>query len=325
MDKAELHKIIREGFFKILTHDKRNALYLLYYSAVESILLLSIPLASSFIINSLLAQASLSLIILGLIVVLILMIVLVLQIIKEYIIEKFQQKIFVSNAIAVGELAEKSRNGTSKERLESSQKYMNYFFDILSVQKIFPLLVLDGAGLLMKITVSLLLLLAFDPLLFGYGVFYFVLFVSVLLFLGTGSFYKAKERSEAKHEAIYYLQHIPNQSNKTKEEILEGLDIHLQEFVSKRRGMFQTIIRQMGWMFFMEGVIISGFLILGGLLVINGALPVGEFVAAEIIIVTIVYAIRAFVKQLDYIYDMVEGIYKIDKLSHLLEEQKSEH
>lgn len=202
---------------------------------------------------------------------------------------------------------------------------MNYFFDILSVQKIFPLLVLDGAGLLMKITVSLLLLLAFDPLLFGYGVFYFVLFVSVLLFLGTGSFYKAKERSEAKHEAIYYLQHIPNQSNKTKEEILEGLDIHLQEFVSKRRGMFQTIIRQMGWMFFMEGVIISGFLILGGLLVINGALPVGEFVAAEIIIVTIVYAIRAFVKQLDYIYDMVEGIYKIDKLSHLLEEQKSEH
>lgn len=325
MHKAELHRTIREGFFKILTHDKRNALYLLYYSAVESILLLSIPLASSFIINSLLAQASLSLIILGLIVVVILMIVLVLQIIKEYIIEKFQQKIFVSNAIAVGELAEKSRSGTSKERLESSQKYMNYFFDILSVQKIFPLLVLDGAGLIMKITVSLLLLLAFDPLLFAYGVFYFVLFVSVLLFLGTGSFYKAKERSEAKHEAIYYLQHIPNQSDKTKEEILEGLDTHLQGFVKKRRGMFQTIIRQMGWMFFMEGVIISGFLILGGLLVIDGALPVGEFVAAEIIIVTIVYAIRAFVKQLDYIYDMVEGIYKIDKLSHLLEEQKSEH
>ncbi|MCD6258306.1 MAG: ABC transporter ATP-binding protein [Helicobacteraceae bacterium] len=325
MHKAELHRTILEGFFKILTHDKRNALYLLYYSAVESILLLSIPLASSFIINSLLAQASLSLIVLGLIVVVILMIVLVLQIIKEYIIEKFQQKIFVSNAIAVGELAEKSRSGTSKERLESSQKFMNYFFDILSVQKIFPLLVLDGAGLLMKITVSLLLLLAFDPLLFGYGVFYFVLFVLVLLLLGTGSFYKAKERSEAKHEAIYYLQHIPNQSDKTKEEILEGLDTHLQEFVHKRQGMFQTIIRQMGWMFFMEGVIISGFLILGGLLVINGKLPVGEFVAAEIIIVTIVYAIRAFVKQLDYIYDMIEGIYKIDKLSHLLGEQKSEH
>lgn len=322
MHGAQLNKIVREGFVKILTHDKKNALYLLYYSAVESVLMLSIPLASSFIINSLLAQASLSLIVLGLIVVVILMIVLVLQIIKEYIIEKFQQKIFVSNAIEVGELAEGLRCGNDKGCVESSKKYMNYFFDILSVQKIFPLLVLDGAGLAMKILVSLLLLLAFDPFLFSYGVAYFVIFLSVLLLLGAGGFYKAKERSEAKHEAIYYLQHIPSQSDKTREEILAGLDAHLQSFVQKRRGMFQTIIRQMGWMFFMEAVIISGFLILGGLLVINGMLPVGEFVAAEIIIVTIVYAIRAFVKQLDYIYDMIEGIYKIDKLSHLLEEQK---
>jgi len=325
MHKADFNKILKEGFFKILMHDKRNALYLLYYSAVESVLLLSIPLASSFIINSLLAQASLSLLILGLIVVVILMIVLVLQVIKEYIIEKFQQKIFVSNAIEIGLLAEGLRHEHNSAGEEKSQKYMNYFFDILSVQKIFPLLVLDGAGLFMKILVSLLLLLAFDPFLFGYGLTYFVIFVSVLLFLGFGGFQKAVERSNAKHEAIYYLQHIPSEKVQSQTKILEQLDAHLQTFVTRRRGMFFIIIRQLAWMFFMEGVILSGFLILGGLLVISGALPVGEFVAAEIIVVTIVYAIRAFVKQLDYIYDMVEGIYKIDKLSHALEEQKSEH
>jgi ATP-binding cassette subfamily B protein len=323
MHSDQLSKTIKEGFIKIITNDKAHTMYLLYYSALESVLLLSVPLASSFIINSLLAHASISLLALGFIVLSVLMMVLVLQVIKEYIIEKFQQKIFVDNAIEVGVLAENLRYSDNEERLSKSSKYMNYFFDILSLQKIFPLLVLDGAGLAMKIVVSLLLLLAFDPLLFGFGIFYFFVFITVVLFLGKGGFEKAVERSDAKHESIYYLQHITTDKRPTTK-ISGDLDGHLKNFIQKRRSLFNIIIRQMTWVFFMEVVIISGFLILGGSLVIQGTLPVGEFVAAEIIIVSIVYAIRAFVKQLDYIYDMIEGIYKVDKLSHMLEESKNE-
>jgi putative ABC transport system ATP-binding protein len=57
------------------------------------------------------------------------------------------------------------------------------------------------------------------------------------------------------------------------------------------------------------------FLLIGGYLVINGSLPLGEFVAAEIIVTSITYALKGFAKQLDYIYDMVEGLYKVNKLS----------
>jgi putative ABC transport system ATP-binding protein len=64
------------------------------------------------------------------------------------------------------------------------------------------------------------------------------------------------------------------------------------------------------------------FLIIGGYLVINGSLPLGEFVAAEIVVTSITYALKGFAKQLDYIYDMIEGLYKVNKLSVGLEDKR---
>jgi ABC-type bacteriocin/lantibiotic exporter with double-glycine peptidase domain len=71
----------------------------------------------------------------------------------------------------------------------------------------------------------------------------------------------------------------------------------------------------------MEGIIVSSFLIFGGYMVIEGTLPIGEFVAAEIVIVSITYALKGFAKQIDYLYDIIEGLYKVDKLSISLGEK----
>jgi ABC-type bacteriocin/lantibiotic exporter with double-glycine peptidase domain len=191
---------------------------------------------------------------------------------------------------------------------------MNYFFDITSIQKLFPVLLLDGAGLVIKIIVSLLLLLAYDPLLFVSSIILFMIYLVLLFLLGRNGINYAIDRSDNKHKSIYFLQNIPN-AEQPKEEILKEYDQHLNEYVQSREKSFSVIIRQLALTFFMEGFILSGFLILGGSLVINGVLPVGEFVAAEIVIVSIIYSLKVFVKQIDYIYEMIEGIYKINKLS----------
>lgn len=86
---------------KIVKEDKNNILFLLYYSAIEAILVMSIPLASSFIINSVLAHATISVLVLGSIIIVIFMLTTMLQIVKVYIVEKFQQQIFVSTGIEI--------------------------------------------------------------------------------------------------------------------------------------------------------------------------------------------------------------------------------
>lgn len=315
----DIKKKIFKKLSMIVTEDKQNIFYLLYYSAVEAVLALSIPLASAFIVNSILAHSSISIIVLGFIVVTIFGLITILQIVKEYIIEKFQQKIFVKTAIDISQMATNLQD-TPQEMKKHTDKFMNYFFDVTSIQKVFPVLILEGSGLIIKIIVSLILLLAFSPELFTFGLVLFFIYVILLLLLGKNGMKRAIKRSDTKHNAIYFLQHIPYQSA-SKNEVLAELDTLLGNYVNARRNMFRIIIRQLSLSFIMEGIIFSLFLIVGGSLVVNGKLPIGEFVAAEIIVVSISYALKGFVKQIDYVYDIVEGLYKVDKLSLSLSEK----
>ena len=302
----------------IVKEDRENVFYLVFYSVIEAILLLALPLASSFIINSILAHANISVSVLGFIVIVVFIVTTMLQVVKQYITEKFEQKIFVSTGIKIAKMATKVKSSSSDTK-HTINKYMNYFFDIVSIQKIFPILLLDGVGLFIKLIVSLLLLLVFDTSLFMAGLFFFILFVVILLYIGRNGVEYAIERSNAKHDAIYYLQNIP-ELDKEEVEILKDFDGYLKNFIYARERIFNVIIKQLTLTFMIEGVIFSSFLIIGGHLVINGNLPLGEFVAAEIIVVSIIYALKSFMKQLDYIYDMFEGLYKVEKLSLTLKE-----
>ena len=93
----------------------------------------------------------------------------------------------------------------------------------------------------------------------------------------------------------------------------------MQDYVDSRRNHFSVMLKQLALSYIVQGLMISGFFVFGGYMVINGELPIGEFVAAEILIVSLIYSMNGFVKQLDYIYDGIEGYYKIGKLSDSLD------
>lgn len=311
-------RIVIDNMRQIIRQDRRSVFYLLYYSAIDALLALSIPLASAFVINSILAHADISLLVVGFIVIVMFGLVTLLQVVKEYIVEKLQQRMFVSTAIRIAETATALPPDT---HLEERARYMNYFFDITAIQKSFPILLLDGVGLLAKVLVSLLLLFAFEPVLFVVGLLFFSGYTLLLLLLGRHGIKRAIEHSDAKHQAIYALQHIHEQHT-PRDETLKTFDRDLSHYVMARRRLFRITIRQMALTFFTEGFIFSTFLIAGGYLVINGSLAIGEFIAAEIVVVSITYALKAVVKHIDYIYDTIEGFYKVDKLSVKLEEEK---
>jgi len=315
----KLNDILINYVKKVIQEDRKNIFHLIYYSVIDAILILSIPLASAIVINSVLAHASLSIVVLGSIVLLLFVFITILQLLKEYIVEKFQQKVFLKTGIEIATKA-LDLNHEDKADRKKHRKLMNYFFDITSIQKFFPILLLDGVGLVVKILVSLLLLFAFDPILFGAGAVFFTLYTVVLFFLGNNAAQSALNRSDAKHSTIYFLQHI-NEETGTEKEILSRFDGYLTAYAQARQKLFEIIVRQLGFTFFAEGFIFSMFLIIGGQLVISGSLPLGEFVAAEIVVTSITYTLKGFAKQLDYIYDTIEGLYKVNKLSVGLEDK----
>lgn len=313
-------QVVYTSIKKIIQEDQKVFNNLIYYAIVEAVLVLSIPLASSFMINSIMSHAEISVYVLGGIVMVLFAIVTALQILQEYIVEKFQQKVFLTTAIDVSLKATSPELNISNKENEH-RRYMNYFFDITSIQKFFPILLLDGVGIVIKVVTSLILLALFDPALFTTGLIFFAGYLALLLLLGKNGISTALERSDAKHSAIYCLQNI-HHNRQTREKALDDLDQKLSHYAKARQSLFNITIRQMGLTFVAEGIIFSGFMMIGGYLVVEGKLPVGEFIAAEIVVVSIVYALKGFVKQLDYIYDTIEGFYKVDKLSKHIGDQK---
>ena len=298
---------------KMVAQDKKNILYFFYYSLLEAFLLLIAPLTSAFIINSVIAHASISIITLSIIVIIVFGMIVFIQVLKIYMIEKFEQKIFVQSSIEVANLAIKTQ--VSKEEID---KYMNYFFDVVSIQKILPSIFISATSLIMKVIISLLLLLFFNISFFILGIIFIILFSITVLLVGKSGTNYAIERSNAKHEAIYYLQNIPEYSEDSND-LIKNLDKLLLNFVEAREKIFTIIAKQLSIAFIAEGLILSSFFIMGGYLVFEGLIPIGEFVATEIIIISITYALRDFMKKMDYIYDAIEGFYKINKLNTTLQ------
>ena len=308
----ELLSIVYDGIKAILKKEKKSLFYLGYYSILEATLLMVAPLTSAFIINAVIAHAHISIITLSIIILTIFIGVALLQVIKAYIIEKFEQRIFVSNALEIALLAIGKKKDLDPAQLD---KYMNYFFDVVSIQKILPEIILNGVALAVKLILSLLLLTVFDISLFALGIFFIVSYFFLIIWLGKKGPVRAIERSDAKHEAIHFLQTLPLQNKTT---VVEKLDELLYKFVLARNKMFVVMMRQQSLTFLVEGLILSAFFIVGGYLVFKGQMAIGEFVAVEIIVLTVTYALNDLMKQIDYFYAVVEGFYKIHKLSRVL-------
>src|SRR5210317_390366 len=139
----KVNEIVIDYVKKIIAEDRKNIFHLFYYSIIDAILVLSIPLASAIVVNSVLAHASLSIIVLGSIILILFVFITILQMLQEYIVEKFQQKIFLMRGIEVATKALNLKNENGVDQMKHG-KLMNYFFDITSIQKFVPILLLDG-------------------------------------------------------------------------------------------------------------------------------------------------------------------------------------
>ncbi len=319
----EKEYIFREAF-ELLKKDKKLIYYLIYYSLVEGILIISIPLSLDFSINSIIAHSTFSVTVIGILIISIFVFITLARVLQEYILEKFQQKIFVETGFYTFDIAYgvEYRPGVYKEK-EPVKKVMNYFFDVTTIQKFFPIVILGGITLLVNVIVGFLLLLAFNIALFELAIIIFIIYTIILIILSHNGIKYAKYRSNMKHEAFFFLQNIASSSkNKEKEE--KELEKILMEYINARQKLFGVMIRQKTLTFFVQGVIYALFFILGGFLVIDGKIPVGEFIAAEIIVVFINYALDNFVKYINYFYEVVEGVYKVGSLKRYLGNEHNE-
>lgn len=243
-----------------------------------------------------------------------------LRAIQIKIVEQFQKRFFAQVALELAYRIPRFRlDGKTKARFP---ELVNRFFDVLTVQKSSATLLLEGFALALQIGLGLLLLAFYHWFLLAFALV-MILAVGVILFgLGRGAVASSIEESVQKYRVAAWLEELAARpllfrSGASREMALLRANEIIGSYLDARSAHFRILMRQVVGSLTLQAVASSVLLGLGGLLVINNQLTLGQLVAAEIVVTTALGSLAKFQKHLEAFYDLVAALDKLDGLLNL--------
>lgn len=311
----------------LLKMEKDDILQVLYYAIFAGILSLSLPLGIQAIVNLIQgAQISTSWIVLVILVSLAVVFVGILELLQLRIIENIQQKLFVRASFEFSNRFPKIK--MSEFNNEYPPELANRFFDILTVQKGVSKLLVDFPAALLQILFGLILLSLYHPFFIIYGLLLLVLIYVLFQYSAQKGLQTSLEESKHKYKVAHWIQEIARSvvsfklSGKTRL-ALDKNDQLVLKYVSAREDHFKILAFQFSKMIVFKLLVTAGLLVVGGLLVLNQQMNIGQFVAAEIIILLIISSVEKLILGLESFYDVLTSLEKLGQvLDKDLENQK---
>lgn len=299
----------------LIQDNKKEVTSIYLFSILGGIVNLSLPLGVQTIIGLVMGATMVtSIYVLIFLVVLGVFLMGLFQINQMKIIESIQQKIFAHYAY---DFADK----IPQLDLKQMDKYhipekVNRFFDTLNIQKGFAKLLLDIPVATVQIVFGIILLSLYHPL-------FIILGLILLLLLGLILFYTSKkgietsiEESNFKYGVAGFFGEIARTIKTFK--FSQGSDLNLTRtdenvlgYLGARTKHFQVLLFQYKSLLFFKVALTTLMLTLGSYLLINQQLNVGEFVAAEIVIMLVIGAVEKLIISLDSAYDVITGLEKL--------------
>lgn len=305
-------------FLNLLSIERRDLLQIAYYAVFSGIVALSLPLGIQAIINLIQgAQITTSWIVLVVLVTVGVVFSGVLQLMQLRIIETIQQRIFVKSSFELSYRFPKIK----MEKLQNfyPPELANRFFDTLIIQKGLSKILIDVPAALLQIIFALLLLSFYHPT--------FIVFGIILLLLVYLSFKWSTQRglntslveSKFKYKVAHWIQEVARSlvsfklSGNTNLAMKKN-DVLVSQYLSARENHFKIIKFQFIKMIGFKALITAGLLIIGGVLVLSQRMNIGQFVAAEIIILLVINSIEKLILSLESFYDTLTSIEKLGQI-----------
>ena len=243
---------------------------------------------------------------------------------QTYVAELVQRRLF---ARVAGDLAFRlPRTSTESTDGLYLPELANRFFDIVTVQKVTAQLLLDGVGLVLSAVIGMAVLAFYHPWLLGFDVVMMASIAFIIFVLGRGAVASAIKESKNKYYMASWLEDISRcptafRTAGGNELALERADRLVHEYLEARHKHFGILMRQMIFALSLQAVASTVLLGLGGWLVIDGQLTLGQLVAAELIVTVIVGAFAKLGKHLESFYDLLASVDKLGALFDLTTEQ----
>jgi ABC-type bacteriocin/lantibiotic exporter with double-glycine peptidase domain len=313
----------------LLKLDKRDVLQTFYYAIFAGLVNLSLPLGIQAIINLIQgAQISTSWIILVFLVTVGVAFGGLLQLMQIRIIENMQQKIFTRASFEFTYRFPKIK--MSELRYYYPPELANRFFDTLNVQKGLSKILIDFPAAILQIIFGLILLSFYHPFFIIYGILLLLLIYIVFKFTAQKGMDTSLDESKRKYKVAHWIQEVARSlisfklSAKTRLAVNKN-DVLVADYLEARESHFRILVIQFIQMIGFKVLVTAGLLLIGGLLVLSQEMNIGQFVAAEIIILLVIGSVEKLIRGLETFYDLLTSLEKLGQVvDKELEEQGGE-
>ncbi len=307
-------------FLSILRLDQRDIWTVVLFALVNGILSLASPLAVEALVNVVSWGTYFQpLLVLGLILLVCLALAAVLNILQGLVVEIIQRRQFVR---FVSDLAHRFPRAKQKD-LEGihAREYANRVFDVMTIQKSLSSILLEGISIILAVVLGMTLLAFYHPFLLGFDLVLLFSMIGITWLLGRGGIDTAIEESITKYRVAHWLQDVLSSPAAFKINGGESLAIEqanrlTTQYVLDRKKQFRVVIRQFAFAAGLQAIASTAILGLGGWLVIQQQLTLGQLVASELVVTVVVGAFSKASKLFEKYYDLMAAI---DKVGHLLD------
>ncbi|TPV94383.1 MAG: ABC transporter ATP-binding protein [Myxococcales bacterium FL481] len=297
--------------------ERIDLIALVVYAVVLGALSLAVPVAVQVLVNTIALGSLLQpLVVLSVLLFGVLALSGVIQVLQAYGVEMLQRRIFVRVAEDFAHRLPNLRFDTHDRT--HAPELTNRFFEVVGLQKAASGLLIDGLSLFLQTFVGLMLLAFYHPVLLAFDAA-LVLALLLVISLGYGAVASAETESKAKYQVAAWLQQVashPVVFGRTAGNVAAATtaDALVRDYLGARRGHFSRLLRQLVGGVAIQVLAMVGLLGLGGWLIMQGELTLGQLVAAELVVGAIGIGFAKSGKYFESGYDLLASLEKVGQV-----------
>ncbi|UYQ91976.1 ABC transporter transmembrane domain-containing protein [Chitinophaga horti] len=315
----------------ILHYERKTINYIFLYAVLIGLLGLTLPLGTTAIFN-LLSNGSMyssTYILIGVVLFGILIGGLLL-IGQLTLVELVEQKVFARTSLEFAYRLPRIKK--SELTGEYPPELVNRFFDILTIQKGLTKLVVEIVSAAVLIFFSAILLSFYHPVYMVFGVFTAMVLTGVIALYYREAVKTSIEESGRKYQVVAYLEDVAAnldeyRGDKAKMvEALQQTDDIASKYIRARNSHFRVLRKFFASSILIRAILMGALLVMGSFFVVERQMTFGQFVAAEVIVVQISYAVEKVMTGMSTIFDMVTSAEKLAVITDMeLQEEEVQH
>jgi ABC-type bacteriocin/lantibiotic exporter with double-glycine peptidase domain len=307
--------------WELINKDRREILVVFFYAGLAGLFSLTLPLSVGAIVQliqgGLLIQSAsilIAYVIVGTIV------AGVLQVLQLGVVERIQQRVFARMSLEYAFHLPRIRYSVSlREDLPES---MNRLFEAALIQKSLAKFLLDTSQALLTIFFGLVLLTFYHPYFTLVGLLLVATLAVIVWLTGPKGLATSLLESKYKYRAVHWLEEIARSFHAFKfagrsELALGRMDAILTKYLKYRQKHFRVLVQQAVSIVAFKTLITAALLIVGTVLVVNRQITLGQFVASELVVVTVLAGVEKLVFSMSVVYDMLTSVEKAGHVTAL--------